>query len=92
MTVRIELPGKLDTAAVPGLVAALREHQGANLALDASALAHIGGLAVQAIIVAANDWQDGGHSLTLENVSEEIDHQLRLLGTAPDILTEGDIR
>lgn len=92
MTERRELPEKLDTAAVPGLIAVLRESQGANLALDAALLTHVGGLAVQAIIVAANDWQDAGHSLTLENVSDEVREQMRLLGTAPDVLTEGDIR
>ena len=92
MTARFDLPEKLDTAAVPGLIDKLRTRQGANLVLDCSATQQIGGLAVQTLIVAANDWQDAGHSLSLDNVSADVADQLRLLGTSPDVLTEGDIR
>ena len=92
MTARFDLPEKLDTGAVPEFIAALRSRQGANLVLDGSALQQIGGLAVQTIIVAANDWQDGGHQLTLENVTQDVAEQLRLLGTSSQVLTEGDIR
>lgn len=92
VTARLGLPEKLDTAAIGEFIAALRSRQGGNLVLDGTALRQVGGLAVQTIIVAANDWQDSGHSLTLENVSEDVCDQLRLLGTAPDVLTEGDIR
>jgi len=89
---RLDLPRRLDTGAVPALIDTLRAHQGANLALDASDLTQIGALAVQTIIVAANDWQDAGHALTLENVSDGVEEQLRLLGTSARTLTEGDIR
>ncbi|MDJ1007087.1 MAG: STAS domain-containing protein [Paracoccaceae bacterium] len=92
VSARFELPEKLDTAAVPDLIAALRAHQGSNLVLDAGGLTQIGGLAVQTMIVAANDWQDGGHILTLEGVSDDVRSQLQLLGTSPEVLTEGDIR
>lgn len=92
MTARFELPAKLDTASVPALVEALRARQGSDLALEASALEHIGALALQALIVAANDWQDGGHRLSFENPSEALRDQLRVLGTSPEVLTEGDIR
>lgn len=92
MTTRVDLPEKLDTAGVPALIDMLRGQQGANLVLNAAELRQVGGLAVQAIIVAANDWQDAGHRLSLENVTDEVREQLRLLGTAPDVLTEGDIR
>ncbi len=92
MTARLALPEKLDTAAVPDLVQALRLHQGADLILDASALSQIGALAFQTLIVAANDWQDGGHSMRLEAVSDSAADQIRLLGSSPSVLTEGDIR
>lgn len=92
VTARLDLPEKLDTAAVPALIAALRARQGSDLALDGSALRQVGGLAVQTIVIAANDWQDSGHSLRFENVTDDVRAQLRLLGTSPEILTEGDIR
>ncbi len=92
MTVRLELPGRLDTAAVPAFIDSLRAKEGADLILDAGKLEQVGALAVQAIIVAANDWQDGGHSLKFENVNDEVEAQFRLLGTSADVLTEGDIR
>lgn len=92
MTTQVDLPEKLDTSAVPALIETLRAHQGANLVLNAAELRQVGGLAVQTIVVAANDWQDAGHRLSLESVTEEVREQLRLLGTGPDVLTEGDIR
>lgn len=92
MTARVDLPEKLDTASVPELVQVLRRHQGASLALDASRVTQFGALAVQTLIVAANDWQDSGHALSLENVDDEVRAQLRLLGTSPEVLTEGDYR
>ncbi|MEL7105264.1 MAG: STAS domain-containing protein [Pseudomonadota bacterium] len=92
MTARLALPEKLDTAAVPELIASLQAKQGADLALDGKDLRQIGALAVQTIIVAANDWQDAGHSLTFENVDGDVEQQLALLGTSAAVLTEGDIR
>ncbi|MEO1238222.1 MAG: STAS domain-containing protein [Pseudomonadota bacterium] len=92
MTARLDLPEKLDTAAVPELIAALQAKQGSDLALDAAALRQIGALAVQTIIVAANDWQDAGHTMTFENVNADVEQQLALLGTSAAVLTEGDIR
>ncbi|MEM9709095.1 MAG: STAS domain-containing protein [Pseudomonadota bacterium] len=92
MTERLELPAKLDTAAAGELITALRSRQGGDLVLDASSLQQIGGLCVQAIIVAANDWQDSGHALRFENVSDEVADQLRLFGTSPSVVIEGDIR
>lgn len=92
MTARFELPEKLDTAAVPELIEALRAKQGTDLVLDGSNLKQVGALAVQTIVVAANDWQDSGHTMTFENVCDEVGQQLKLLGTSADVLTEGDIR
>lgn len=92
MTARLLLPEKLDTGAVSELLSALRSRQGSDLVLDGEDLTQIGALAVQTIIVAANDWQDGGQTLSFENVSDEVEQQLQLLGTSARVLTEGDIR
>lgn len=92
LTERLALPEKLDTAAVPDFVKSLRLHQGADLILDAGALKQLGALAFQTIIVAANDWQDAGHTLQIDGVSQEVSEQIQLLGSRPNILTEGDIR
>lgn len=92
MTARLPLPEKLDTAAVPALIAGLQAKQGSDLVLDGSDLQQIGALAVQTLIVAANDWQDSGHTLRFENVNEDVEKQLVLLGTSAAVVTEGDIR
>lgn len=92
MTTRLTLPEKLDTSSVPELIDALQAKQGSDLVLDGSDLRQIGALAVQTIIVAANDWQDAGHSMTFENVNADVEKQLALLGTSAAVLTEGDIR
>ena len=92
MTARLTLPEKLDTSAVPELIASLQAKQGSDLALDGTDLRQIGALAVQTIIVAANDWQDAGHSMTFENVIADVEKQLTLLGTSSAVVTEGDIR
>lgn len=92
MTARFTLPEKLDTSAVPELIAYLQAKQGSNLVLDGKDLRQIGALAVQTIIVAANDWQDAGHTMTFENVNADVEKQLALLGTSAAIVTEGDIR
>lgn len=89
---QITLPERLDSAALPEFIQSLRSHEGGDLSLDASELKHIGAQAFQALIVAANDWQDAGHRLKLENVVSEVEEQLRLLGTSSSVLTEGDIR
>lgn len=92
MTVRYQLPEKLNTAGVPSLIADLRARQGGDLVLDASLVEHIGGLALQTLIVAAKDWRDSGLRLDVENVPDSVLAQMRLLGASPDLLATGGIR
>ena len=89
MTARLQLSAKLDTRAASDLVEALRGHAGSDLTLDASAVSHVGALALQALMVAGATWAQAGQTLALEHLSEEAAAQLRLFGVTPDGLVAG---
>jgi chemotaxis protein CheX len=91
-TAQLRLPPKLDQKAAIALVEDLRARRGADLGLNAADTAHLGTLAVQAVLSAARTWAADGHRLSIFNVSDACVDQLSLLGFTPETLVEGASR
>lgn len=80
MTARLDLNASIGSASAQRLAQELRESAGADLVVDAKALAHLGALGAQTLVVAAHTWAATGHVLTIENLPDEIRAQLADLG------------
>lgn len=74
------LEPSLSTDAAPGLLAALLEHRGAPLVLDASAVEQVGGLAAEVLVSAISTWADDDQSLTIDGPSDAFHEGLTALG------------
>lgn len=92
MTARLALEARLDSAAAPGLIAALKSRQGEDLVLDAGSVVLLGALCGQALAVAGRSWTAAGASLRLGPVSAEFAEQAAILGLSalPPFDTEYD--
>jgi len=66
MTNTLRLDRVLDLKAAQPLKAALAEHRGASVRLDASDVERLGGLCLQVLIAARRAWSEEGHDLTIE--------------------------
>ena len=80
MTARLDLDASIGSADAQRLAQSLREYEGADLVLDASALAHLGALGAQTLLVSARAWAATGHALRIENLPDGIRAQLADLG------------
>ncbi len=80
MTARLDLDASIGSADAQRLAQELRKSEGADLVVDACALAHLGALGAQTLVVAARTWAATGHVLTIENLPDEIRAQLADLG------------
>jgi chemotaxis protein CheX len=60
------LDAVLDLKAAQPLKAALTEHRGASVQLDASNVERLGGLCLQVLVAARRTWSEEGHDLTIE--------------------------
>ena len=56
----------LDLKAAQPLKAALTEHRGVSVQLDASNVERLGGLCLQVLVAARRAWSEEGHDLTIE--------------------------
>ena len=79
MTKVLTLPNKLDTAAAPGLLSAIRAERGAPLTLDAVQVQGIGAICGQILASAHAAWAADGHALGLTRAAG-IAGDLALLG------------
>lgn len=66
MTNTLCLDPVLDLKAAQPLKAALNEHRGASVRLDASNVERLGGLCLQFLVAARRAWSEEGHDLTIE--------------------------
>jgi chemotaxis protein CheX len=66
MTNTLCLDPVLDLKAAHPLKAALNEHRGASVQLDASHVERLGGLCLQVLVAARRAWSEEGHDLTIE--------------------------
>lgn len=69
MTNTLRLDRVLDLKAAQPLKAALAEHRGASVRLDASDVERLGGLCLQVLVAARRAWSEEGHDLTIEPCS-----------------------
>jgi chemotaxis protein CheX len=83
----LELANRLDLRAVGKLQHEILAQRGADLALDAGKVEHIGALALQLLRSAARTWAEDGHVLAFENASIDLTDQLVLLGFTPETVT-----
>ena len=85
----LRLAAKLDLRASLELAEALRTRRGTDLAIDASAVEHLGAHAVQTLLVAANSWARDGNHLALDHLPDAATGQLSVLGIDPAQLSSG---
>ncbi|HCQ66146.1 MAG TPA: hypothetical protein DIU07_13780 [Rhodobacteraceae bacterium] len=83
----LELANRLDLRAVGQLQREILARRGADLALDAGKVEHLGALALQLVRSAARTWAEDGHVLAFDNASTDLADQLVLLGFTPETVT-----
>ena len=89
MTERFAPEGKLDLAAVNGLVAQLRDHADKDLEVDLTGVSSLGALCLQAFLAAARDARSAGKTFTVNNASGSVTRQLAAMGLTVEALQEG---
>ncbi|MEE4120048.1 MAG: STAS domain-containing protein [Paracoccaceae bacterium] len=82
----LPLPARLDLSTAAMLAEGLRAHQGADLALDAGDLTHLGTPGLQVLLSACRSWGAAGHALSIENAPETLAEQLAQFGLSEDDL------
>lgn len=80
------LPALLNLGAAPSLMAQLRAKRGADLAIDASQVEHLGAPCLQVLLSARVTWGAEHRSLRIVNRSDAFDHALSLFGS-PELET-----
>ncbi|MFD2175514.1 STAS domain-containing protein [Rhodobacter lacus] len=86
----IALAARLDLSQATPLATALRQAGGTDLVLDASAVTHLGGLALQVLASAAQGARTAGTSFTITPRSDAFDEALETFGIAPADLQTGE--
>ena len=90
MTVRVELPAKLDLVASESLLDTLKDHRGQDLTLDASGVEHLGAHALQTLIIARSSWESDGKALTVADLTDEVIEQIETLGVTEQPLFKAE--
>lgn len=85
----VALPVRLDLSNASALADELRACLGADLALDASAVTHLGTPGLQVLLAARKSWDAAGHSLSLINAGDTLAEQLSQFGLTPADLSTG---
>ncbi|MEM6388047.1 MAG: STAS domain-containing protein [Pseudomonadota bacterium] len=88
MVKQVTLSPKLDTAATAELRKNLLSAKDEDLVLDASSVEMIGGACLELLLSAGVLWKKAGHSITLENPSDQMADDLGRFGLTPDTLLE----
>ena len=86
----LHLPSSLDLPAARPLAAALLEHRGKPIAIDASAVGQVGAQCVQVLLSAKRTWQADGVSLSIVNCAARMIEDLKLIGIDRTLVT-GDL-
>ncbi len=81
------LPEILDLKAASQLMEMFLNHRGENLYIDGQDVQRVGGQCLQVLLCAKKAWEEDGHSLLLDNISEEGVAALELLGVEPSSLS-----
>lgn len=85
----IVLPPRLDLSVVTKLYADLKDRAQQDVVLDLAEVTHLGALGLQLLIASARQAQETGKALSLDNVNDHVLDQMRLLGTCPETILEG---
>ena len=88
MAKQISLATKLDTASTAALRDEVLAAQGEDLIFDGSQVEQLGGLTLELLISVGALWRKAGHSVTLDNPSDQLVEELKRLGLTPDTLLE----
>jgi len=83
----VHLPAILDLKAASQLMEMFLVHRGENLYIDGHNVQRLGGQCLQVLLCAKKAWEEDGHSLLLDNISEEGVAALELLGVEPSSLS-----
>ena len=79
------LAPNLDLIAAPNLKDDLLARRGGPLAIDAGEVQRLGGLCLQVLVAAHQDWTRAGHTFSFSSRSREFDEAIRLMGAAPHL-------
>jgi anti-anti-sigma regulatory factor len=83
----LRLPASLDLPAARPLAAALLEHRGQPITIDASAVGQIGAQCVQVLLSAKRTWDADGVSLSIVNCAARMIEDLKLIGIERTLVT-----
>ena len=90
MTNKIKLDERLDSSAAEALLSDISGVQGADLVLDASAVAVLGGLCLEVLMCAKQVWQEAGKSLSIDKASEDFSEHLQRFGLSSQDFLVGE--
>lgn len=76
------LPAVLDLKAASPLKAALLDHRGGDVLIDASDVQRLGALCLQVLLAGARAWSEDGHAYRIEPRSDAFADALTLFGAA----------
>ncbi len=76
------LPAVLDLKAAAPLKAALLEHRGGDVQIDASGVQRLGALCLQVLLAGGRAWSEDGHAYRIEPRSDAFSDTLTLFGAA----------
>lgn len=77
------LDSRLDLPVARRLHATLLARSGTALEIDASAVSHLGGLCLQILLAAGQNWRKTGTSLIIRQRSAQFDAALKAFGVEP---------
>jgi len=83
----LQLDAVLDLKAAAPLKAALMEHRGEALEIDASQVQRLGGLCLQLLLAADRSWAEDGQPLSIAPRSQAFDDALGQFGAADRFAT-----
>ena len=85
----IVLPPRLDLSSVTALHQDLCTHSDKDITLDLENVTYLSALGLQVMIAASRLAKDSGTDLCLQNASDRVVAQMRLLGASPETIMEG---
>ncbi|MDZ7710213.1 MAG: STAS domain-containing protein [Roseovarius sp.] len=88
MTRIYKLPPRLDYEATGTLHESLLASRGEAITLDAGAVTHLGGLALQLLVAAREQWRRDGLALRIEPRSRNFSEDVAMLGMVEDFFSE----
>lgn len=90
-TERITLPQRMDLTAAAPVAGAIAAAAGKAVELDAGSVRHLGGLGLQLLLAAGQQWRRDGVPLHLAQPSEEFLQTLKLFGVDAAQIENGDV-